>query len=96
MITNEQLKKLQELAAIQLEDTEVEEFKDSLSSIIAYLNKLQEVQVEEDFALSGVTWNYIQAREWEKNCKDSDALLANVEHEIIGNSITITSFVDKE
>lgn len=96
MITNEQIEKLQNLASLQLSMEEKEEFKESLSSIVSYLNKLQDIDVTESANNEGLTWNYIVPREWLVNCDDTDALLANVEHSIIANSIAIKTFVAKE
>jgi len=103
MISHEQLKKLQNLAAIELADDEVEEFQDSLSNIITYLNKLQDIQIKDDVGVwliksdnwmnGWVTWNFMQTREGVVNHDDTEALIANVEHEVVGNSVTIKSFV---
>lgn len=47
MLTNTDVQKLAKLSRLHLSDTEVEAFRDQIGSILAYVDKLQEVNTDD-------------------------------------------------
>jgi len=95
-LNKEELLKLQKLAAIDLSENEQEDFLKSLWEIIKYLDIMKDADSLWDLKMEWVTGNFLQPREWVKDHDDTNALLKNVEHEVVWNSISIKSFVKKD
>lgn len=55
MLTQEEVKKIAELARIELKDAEIEKFQNDLSSVLDYVAALQEVNVDGVEEVSQVT-----------------------------------------
>jgi aspartyl-tRNA(Asn)/glutamyl-tRNA(Gln) amidotransferase subunit C len=55
MLTTDEVKKVAEMARIELTDTEVEKFQKDLSSVLDYVEVLQEVDTEGLEIVSSVT-----------------------------------------
>jgi len=85
----EELKRLQNLASVEIDEADQEKFLGSLDSIIGFLQKMQKVEV--DNVDMNYVWDYLQPIKWVKKYVDSQLLLDNVEHEIINNSIVVKS-----
>ncbi len=91
-LTKQELQKLQDLAALQLPQEDVDDFLSKFNDVVGYLQKLQEIPTEKKEWLTGITNNFMIPRSGVKSCDHTQELLSNVEHQLTWNAITIQSF----
>lgn len=95
ILTNQELERLQKLACIKLSAQEQTKLWSQLQSIISFLDKLQEIStLNEDkpsVKSGGGINNPLRVIGWVRPFEDTKALLQNVKHEKINNSIVIKS-----
>lgn len=60
MITEDEVRKLAELARLKLSDTEIEELQKDFSKILEYVSQVQEVATEEIQPEVGVPYNLMR------------------------------------
>lgn len=92
-LSPQELARLQKLACIKLSAEEQAKFWKQLQGIIAFLDKLNQIQVADDrwqMAEKKIE-NPLRALEGVRAFDDSKVLLQNVKHEKINNSIVIKS-----
>lgn len=87
-LTDQELERLQKLACIKLSTEEQAKFGNQLQNIISFLGTLGEIKI--DTQLMKIE-HPLRTIEGIKKFDDTKALLHNVKHEKINNSIVITS-----
>ena len=93
-LTREQVLRIAKLARIELTDKEVELFTPQLSSILDYVNVLQEVDtdgVEETYQVTGLS--HVLASDDFNNCDINDELLAQSEYPIKDHQIEVKKVI---
>lgn len=90
-LTDKELERLQKLAAIELSPEEQKKLGSQLQSIVSFLDKLQEVKIDWVIWIDEHIDNPLRTLEWVVESEDTQALLDNVKHEKINNSIVIKS-----
>ncbi len=93
-LTSDQITKLQDLSAIKLSHEEEQVFFDKLWSIIEFLAQLKQLDLTDISLDDGDVWHYMETVHGLDEFSDSEALLHNVEHELINNSIVVKSSLD--
>jgi len=90
-LIDKELARLQKLACIKLSPEEQVKLWNQLQNIIAFLDKLQEIKIAKNGWKSIKIENPLRTLEGMKKFEDAKALLQNVKHEKINNSIVIKS-----
>ena len=95
-ITEEKLAKLEKLAALKLPEDKKDEFLNSFEDVVAYLHNMENVDISAEPKLQGITGNFLKPREWVSESEYAEKIMKNVEHKILGNNVTIKSFVERD
>ena len=90
-LTTQELERLQKLASIELSPEEQDKLGSQLQSIVSFLDKLQEVKIDWVIWVDEHIDNPLRTLEGVVECEDTQALLDNVKHEKINNSVVIKS-----
>lgn len=93
-LTEEQFVTLERLSALRLSEEEKQVMIDKMDGVINLLNKIGDLD-------TGVTDQWVEipvtegmyVHEGVEDFGDTDALLANVQHEVSGKAIVVKSFV---
>jgi len=91
ILDKNELDRLQKLSCIRLSLEEQAKLWIQISGIIAFLNKLNEIKIDKNGWTSIKIENPLRTLEWTHAFDDTKALLQNVKHEKINNSIVIKS-----
>ena len=89
-LTKEELKHLQTLSSVSIDESWEEKFLSKLDSVIWMLDKLNTVDVSEIEEVKWL-WNKLRVIEWTKDFSGKKEILENVKHDVINNSILIKS-----
>lgn len=94
-ITKDELKHLQTLSAINIDESWEEKFLSKLDSVIWMLDKLNAVDISE---VNEINWlgNKLRAIPWVRDFQNKKELLENVKHEVINNSILVKSALSND
>jgi aspartyl-tRNA(Asn)/glutamyl-tRNA(Gln) amidotransferase subunit C len=79
MLTEEEVKKVAQMARIELSDTEIEKFQKDLSSVLDYVDALKEVDTDGLEIVSSVTG-------LENVQREDKAVMADYQEEIMSNA----------
>lgn len=92
--TQQDLDHLKKLARIQFDNTQKEEqFLGSMKNIVAMLEELQSLDISVDVP-SPFMRKTMHIGQGQQDFGDDKALLANVEHPIMNNSVVVKSVLD--
>lgn len=89
-LTKEELKHLQTLSSVTIDESWEEKFLSKLDSVIWMLDKLNTVDVSNIKEINWL-WNKLRIIEWTKDFPNKKEILENVKHDVINNSILIKS-----
>lgn len=94
-ITKDELKHLQTLSAINIDESWEEKFLSKLDSVIWMLDKLNSVDISE---VNEINWlgNKLRTIPWVRDFQNKKELLENVKHEVINNSILVKSALSND
>ncbi|PID34635.1 MAG: hypothetical protein CR971_02235 [candidate division SR1 bacterium] len=89
MIDTTTLKYLQNLAKLQIHDEK--QFSQKFSAIVHYLEKIKDVNISEDISKQGASpMHHLETLDT-LTPAGTKKLLNNVEHEVVNNSIVVSS-----
>jgi aspartyl/glutamyl-tRNA(Asn/Gln) amidotransferase C subunit len=89
-LTKEELKHLQKLSNVNIDESWEEKFLSKLDSVIWMLDKLNSIDTSNITEINWL-WNTLRVIEWTKNFQNKKEILENVKHDVINNSILIKS-----
>ena len=89
-LTQEELKHLQTLSSINIDESGEEKFLSKLDSVIWMLDKLNTIDTSNIQEINWL-WNRLRIIEWNKDFPNKEEILWNVKHDVINNSILIKS-----
>ena len=89
-LTKEELKHLQKLSNVNIDESWEEKFLSKLDSVIWMLDKLNSIDTSNITEINWF-WNTLRVIEWTKNFQNKKEILENVKHDVINNSILIKS-----
>jgi len=91
-VTREELEHLAKLAALQLNEAELDSLGKDIDSIVGYVWQLQEIDTEGvEPLLHPIEWAVSKPAEGVESYEDPDSLLNNVKHQINHRQIVVTS-----
>jgi aspartyl/glutamyl-tRNA(Asn/Gln) amidotransferase C subunit len=91
VLDQKELKRLQKLACISLSPEEQVKLGNQLQGIISFLDTLQEIKISCEQKQTDTSENPLRTWKGVRKFDDTKALLQNVKHEKINNSIVIKS-----
>ena len=94
-LTKDELKHLEKLSCINIDEFWEEKFLSKLDSIIWMLDKLNTVDVSSINEVNWL-WNTLRIIEWNKDFSGKKEILGNVKHDVINNSILIKSALSSD
>ena len=94
-LTKEELKHLQKLSNVNIDESWEEKFLSKLDSVIWMLDKLNSVDISSIQEINWL-WNTLRVIEWTKDFPDKKEILKNVKHDVINNSILIKSALSSD
>ena len=97
MLTPEEIKHLQTLSCISLDQEEEKTLGKQLVGIVDFLGKLNEIKIDQDIldGTAGDTFDHFLSVVPDVcQYEDANALFQNVQHEKINNSIVIKSVIE--
>ena len=94
-LTKEELKHLENLACISIDESWEEKFLSKLDSVIWMLDKLNTVDVSSINEVNWL-WNTLRIIGWNKDFSGKKEILENVKHDVINNSILIKSALSND
>jgi len=89
----EELKHLEQLSCITLNENEQEKFLSQLDNIINFLGQLKDIDVENidtNFEIE----NSLRTHKWVSKFENTKWIINNIKHEIVNNSIVIKSVLN--
>lgn len=89
-LTKDELKHLQELSNVNIDESGEEKFLSKLDSVIWMLDKLNTIDTSDINEINWL-WNTLRVISWTKDFPNKKEILWNVKHEVINNSIVIKS-----
>ena len=94
-LTKEELKHLQKLSNVNIDESWEEKFLSKLDSVIWMLDKLNSVNISGIQEINWL-WNTLRVIEWTKDFPNKKEILENVKHDVINNSIVIKSALSSD
>jgi len=91
----EELKRLQGLSLVEIDEKHQDKFISDLDNIIGFLQDMQNIDIPSEY-LDEISDEYLTPVIWVDEFADSSGLLNNVEHEIINNSIVVKSALNND
>lgn len=91
MLTKEELNHLEDLSAINIEKDQEDLFLEKLTSIVKYLDLLNEINTDATIETNNWWENNQKMQHTINDCSDSKEILFNVNHEVVNNCIMIKS-----
>ena len=98
MLSSDEFARLQKLSCLSLSPEETQKLSWQLSSIVWFLGALSDLHVDSDISAQCIApdWDHSLIVSSELvDYPDTDALFANVQHEMINRSIVIKSVVEE-
>ena len=89
-LTNEELKHLQKLSNVNIDESWEEKFLSKLDSVIWMLDMLNTIDTSNITEINWL-WNTLRVIPWTKDFSGKKEILENVKHDVINNSILIKS-----
>lgn len=89
-LTKEELKHLQKLSNVNIDESWEERFLSKLDSVIWMLDKLNTIDTSNITEINWL-WNNLRVIKWTKDFQNKKEILGNVKHDVINNSILIKS-----
>ena len=94
-LTKEELKHLQKLSNVNIDESWEEKFLSKLDSVIWMLDKLNSVDISSIQEINWL-WNTLRVIEWTKDFPNKKEILQNVKHDVVNNSIVIKSALSSD
>lgn len=94
-LTKEELKHLQKLSNVNIDESGEEKFLSKLDSVIWMLDKLNTIDTSNISEINWL-WNTLRVLPWTKDFPNKKEILANVKHEVVNNSIVIKSALSSD
>lgn len=91
-LTSEELKHLQKLSNIQIDDSQQQKFLQKLDPVIQKLDELNQINTS-DISSNIIVENPLRALDSSKNFSYKKEIIDNSRHEIINNSIVVKSVI---
>ena len=89
-LTKEELKHLQKLSNVNIDESWEEKFLSKLDSVIWMLDMLNTIDTSNITEINWL-WNTLRVIPWTKDFSGKKEILENVKHDVINNSILIKS-----
>ena len=94
-LTKEELRHLQTLSNVNIDESWEEKFLLKLDSVIWMLDKLNTIDTSNINEVKWL-WNTLRVISWTKDFPNKREILGNVKHEVINNSIVIKSALSSD
>ena len=94
-LTKEELKHLQKLSNVNIDESWEEKFLSKLDSVIWMLDKLNTIDTSNISEINWL-WNTLRVISWTKDFPNKKEIIWNVKHEVINNSIVIKSALSSD
>lgn len=96
MLDYKEFERLQKLSCVSLDDNEKEKLFSQIWNIVVFLNKLNELDLDNTVSISdsNLLETNLRSIKWLNTFENTDWLLQNVIHEKINNNIVIKSVLD--